>query len=364
MRLRLFLLPLVVLYSLLAGSTAWAQDEYWEYSFRPGDTIWSIAKRYTTSVDNWREIQRINNIGQGPDRTIQPGTRIRIPVAMLKQQPIPAIVLAVQGDARVVRSDGSSAILEVGSKLYAGDRAITADEQNLRLQFADKSELQIQANSEVILDKLSYHGKTGMVDTRMRLQRGRVNTWVQKLKPSSRYQIQTPAAITAVRGTSYRLSNDENNISRTEVTEGLVGVSAGGVTQQVESGFGLVAEPGKPLAAPVKLLEAPQPGPNQSTAPGELYVAWADLDGAAQYRYQLATEADFDQLLYDNATNESRLSFSGLAPGTYHLQVRAIDANRLEGLNGVRSYQVTAAPAGPGAAESVIIPSGVLILGQ
>ena len=70
-----------------------AEEDYWEYTFRPGDTIWDIAKKYTTSVNNWDEIQNINLIRLGADRKIRPGTRIVIPVSMLKLQPTPALVI-------------------------------------------------------------------------------------------------------------------------------------------------------------------------------------------------------------------------------------------------------------------------------
>lgn len=341
-----------------------ATEEFWEYTFRPGDTIWKIAEQHTNSVNNWTEIQRINNITKGPDRTILPGTRIKIPISMLKQKPIPAIVIAVSGDAKVIRTNGDSEKIEVGSELFSGDRVITTENQSLRMQFADKSELQVLANSEVILDKLSYHKKTGMVDTRVRLQQGRVNTWVEKLKPKSRYQIQTPAAVTAVRGTRYRVVSDANKISRAEVTEGLVGVSAEGKTQQVKSGFGLVVEKGKPPPEPVKLLSAPDISDNQSSAYGQLSLFWTQLDGAAQYRVQLATDENFDRVLLNRSTNETLLEVDKLAAGQYFLRVRGIDTFQLEGLNAVRSYRIAQAPENHGSAEKVIIPSGMLILGQ
>ena len=204
-----------------------AEEEYWEYTFRPGDSIWKIAERYTTTVNNWGEIQKLNQIKQGPDRKIRPGTRIIIPVSMLKQQPTPALVIAVSGEATLIRANGEQSKVTLGEKLYSGDRVVTADKQNLRMQFADKSELQVLSNSVVVLDKLSHHKQTGMVDTRIHLNSGSVNTWVEKQHPDSHYEIRTPAAITAVRGTAFRLSTDDEQISRTEVTEGMVAVSAG-----------------------------------------------------------------------------------------------------------------------------------------
>ena len=86
-----------------------------------------------------------------------------------------------------------------------------------------------------------------MVDTRIRLNIGRVNTRVEKQQPDSHYEITTPAAITAVRGTDFRLSTDDEQISRTEVTEGFVAVSAGVFEKNLQHGYGIVAEKDKPL---------------------------------------------------------------------------------------------------------------------
>ena len=119
---RLFLVVAITLPGLVS-----AEEEYWEYTFRPGDSIWKIAKRYTTTVNNWGEIQKLNQIHQGPDRRIRPGTRIIIPISMLKLQPAPALVIALNGDASLVRANGDRMKLTLGEKLYSGDSVITAD---------------------------------------------------------------------------------------------------------------------------------------------------------------------------------------------------------------------------------------------
>lgn len=356
---------LLIIASLLSGQ-AFAEEEYWEYTFRPGDSVWNIARDYTNSVNNWHEISRINSIESGPDRNIAPGTRIKIPVSMLKQQPTPAVVIAVNGEVSLIRANGEHEPVEQGTRLYNGDQLITSDYQSVRIQFADKSELQMLANSDLSFDKLSYHEDTGMVDTRLRLPKGRVNTWIEKLKPKGRFEIQTPAALTAVRGTRYRLSSDENRITRTEVTEGVVAVSADGKEQKVKSGFGLLAEIGKLLMPPMKLLPAPKIGENQAVQPGLLHVFWERLDGAAEYRFQVARDEGFSDLILDDRTSETILSKRELEAGEYFVQIRGIAGNGLEGLNAVRKIKVAAAPvrrSGSDVIESVILPSG-LILGQ
>jgi len=324
-----------------------AEEDYWEYTFRPGDTIWDIAKKYTTSVNNWDEIQNINLIRLGADRKIRPGTRIVIPVSMLKLQPTPALVIALDGEISVFRANGDKQTLTTESKLYSGDRIVTDAKQSVRLQFADQSELQILPNSEVVLDKLSHYKKSGMVDTRIRLNSGAVNTQVEKQRPDSRYQITTPSAITAVRGTSFRLSTDEQQISRTEVTGGMVAVSAGQSEKSVKDGFGIVAEKDKPLPEPVKLLAAPVITINQPADKTKASVSWIILDGAKHYRYQIALDENFNQVMVDTATSENTVELNLLSPDNYYLRVRGVDQYKLEGLDSIETVEIKKAPPPP-----------------
>lgn len=355
------IITLLLLITVCFAGTVTADEEYWEYTFRPGDSIWKIAEKYTTSVNNWLEIQELNKIRQGPDRRIPPGTRILIPISMLKLQPTPAIVIAVSGEASLVRANGEKQVLKNGSKLYSGDQVVTADEQNLRIQFADKSELQVLPNSVVVLDKLSHHKNTGMVDTRIRLNSGSVNTWVEKLKPESRYEIKTPAAVTAVRGTAYRLSST-SQVSRAMVIKGNVGVAAGDTEKIVEHGYGIVAEKDTPLPEPVKLLSSPELSDNLSRDKSVLEVSWLPLEGAKFYRYQLASDEKFNQLVVDSSTENNAIELKGLQPGRYYLQVRGVDQYQLEGLDAVSEFEIQQAPAEKDSSWLIPVSVGVLIL--
>ena len=360
MRVHRGLIILVLLASGLPRLVAGA-EQYWEYTFRPGDSIWKIAEQYTTSVTNWAEIQRLNGIGQGPDRRIPPGTIILIPVSMLKQQPVPAIVIAVSGAARLVRANGDEEVIETGTRVYSGDSVITTENQSLRVQFADQSELQVLASSVIVFDRLSHHKDTGMVDTRLRLNSGRVKTRVKKLAPDSRYEITTPAAVTAVRGTVFRLASS-SEVSRTEVTEGTVAVSAGSAAKDVPTGFGIVAEKDRPLPEPVKLLPAPELGGNVAVDSGVLAVSWNMLDGAEAYRYRLATDENFDRVVIDSSTRDAGIEVRDLQPGRYYLLVRAVDRFGLEGLDASAVFDIQPPPAQKDNSWLIPVTVGAIIL--
>jgi hypothetical protein len=338
-----FFTALMLMLVIALPSVVSAEEEYWEYTFRPGDSIWDIASKYTTTVNNWVEIQKINEIRQGKDRKIRPGTRIVIPVSMLKQQPTPALVVALTGDASLVRANGDKLKLTVGEKLYSGDRIITLDKQSLSIQFADKSELQVYANSEVVLDKLSQHKKTGMVDTRIRLNTGSINTRVEKQQPDSHYEIRTPAAITAVRGTEFRLTTNEK-FSRTEVTEGLVAVTAGETERVLQDGYGIVAEVDKPLPEPVKLLPGPEVSIKLSSDKTTVTMSWLELDGAKFYRYQLSNDEKFNQIIIDSKSTDNSITMNQLEPGNYYFRVRGIDQIELEGLDSISNFEIYEPP--------------------
>jgi len=354
----LFCLILAITFPALLA----AQEQVWEYSFRPGDSLWKIAEKYTTSAGNWVEIQQLNRDRLGPSRKILPGTRIDIPLSMLKIQPTPARVIALSGGGTLVRASGEQEAITLDTKLYSGDRVMTSAGQNLRIQFADKSELQVLAETEVVFDRLSHHQQSGMVDTRIRLNSGRLNTRVNRLSDESHYEIRTPAAITAVRGTGFRLSSDSNQVTRTEVSEGLVAVAVGGVEKAVGAGFGLLAEKGKPLSEPVRLLAAPEISDQRLINRNTLQLSWVKLDGAEYYRYQLAQDQAFNRITRDEITAHSNVELGDLQPGAYFLRLRGIDRIDLQGADASLDFNIL--PPAPEAEQNIktTVPIGVLLL--
>ena len=331
---------------LLPSAAAFADD--WIYTVRPGDNLWNLSEIHLSSMKYWQPLQRHNNISD--PQNLPPGSRLKFPVAWLKYQPASALVIQLQGEALLVSArDGSSQALTINTRLHSGDRITTGADGNLNILFADGSELLVLSDSEVVMDSLSAYGITGMVDTRIRLQGGRVDTRVVPAQgPGSRYHIITPAAVAAVRGTSFRVSADTDKpVARSEVIEGKVGVSGSGAGQLVAAGFGTIAEAGKPPQPPRKLL----PAPDLSSLPVELdrlplQFNWESVENAAAYRFQVAADNHFDRLLADS-TSITASATTELPDGEYILRVRAIDKDRLEGLDATHAFSLDARPLPP-----------------
>lgn len=331
----LYAVPFVLAFAATAVHAAPSSD--WSYRVRPKDTIWDLAARFLKADVPWQKLQDYNRVAD-PQR-LPPGMTIHIPVAWLRLEPAKAKVVAVIGDATAKVADGDPAVpVKPGMSFGYGTTLTTGNDTSLTLEFADGSRVLVQANSELALDRLSAYGDTGMVDTRLRLQRGRVNSDVHPLTGSAaRFSVSTPGTISSVRGTHFRVVADPDaKAARTEVTGGKVDVGGQQRHVLVKSGTGVAtadgASPGQPQALPpAPALQCP--AGNVRQFPYELH--WPALSGAQRYRLQLAPNDKFEALMLDRVVSGTSATLPDLPDGTYAVRVRGIAADGLEGLDGV-----------------------------
>lgn len=342
-----FLLLGLSLHFWLAAMPAHSQE--WLYTVRPGDNLWNITEDYLTRMDYWPRLQALNQVAD-PKR-LPPGMKLRIPAAWLKRVPTSARITNVQGQAwATIAATGRTIPVDSGLLVQSGDEVRTGSDGNVTLEFGDGSRLLLQADSRLYMDTLSAYGPTHMVDTRLRLQQGREENWVTRRPPSGpRYEIWTPNATSAVRGTRYRLGMDSATaIARVEVLDGLVEIQGGRVTRTVARGFGALAESSKPLAPPVPLLGPPAVAelpPVVTRVP--IQLSFPALKGAVAYRAQIAPTEQFETLLFDGISPTPAVRGPDLPDGDYVLRVRGIDARGLEGRDAQHRFRLHARPEPP-----------------
>ena len=338
---------------LLCSSSAYAQD--WIYTVVDGDNLWNLSEQHLDKVSRFEQLRKLNNI-ENP-KHLQPGTRIRVPLAWIRSNPVAAKIISITGSAEIQRARSSTTEpAKVGSLMQLGDQLSTADDSSVAIEFADKSVLSLHENSLVHFDHLSAHGVTGMVDSRLNLLKGRMDTKVTPaVGPGSRFEIETPSAISAVRGTVYRaLVMDNGDKSNIEVLHGKVAVSGANKQLLVNKGYGTQVATGQPPLPPKALLPAPifEPIPDTITEIN-WRLAWSEVAGAKAYRVEVATENDFDTLVWEGITEYNRAAFPDLLDGHYAVRVRAIDSLGLEGINQQAMIQLNAQPQPPIALKPV-----------
>jgi hypothetical protein len=314
--------------------------EDWVYVVQPGDNLWFLSATLLKDANHYNKLLQYNNITE--PKPLQPGAELRVPFAWLKHEPAKVKVVHSRGHAEVFRKSKQQAKrLNKGDILGLGDRIRTGPDSNVTLEFADSSTLVVQEQSEVVLDTLAVSANGIIVETRVRLNRGRGEAEVpSQRKPPPSFEIITPESVTSVRGTRFRVEADrERHITFSEVIEGRVEVSASGVSRVVTAGYGVVAEAGKPLMEPRQLLT----NPDLSGLPSRIETlptifTWPPVVGAKTYRIQIAPDDSFTALVVDTWLTNPNYTLSELSDGQYVLRVRAIDEFDLEGLNSDFSF--------------------------
>jgi len=338
---------LVIFYGLFPA--AYAAPGEWVYTVVDEDNLWDISERFLDKGARFEALQKINNV-RYPTR-MRPGTKLRIPMKWVRSNPVPATIREVVGEAKLHRAGGAGEEVVVpGASIYLGDRIVTGPGSSLAIAFADDSLLTLFEDSVARFDHLSAHGTTGMVDSRLNLIKGRMDARVTPASgPGSRFEIHTPSAISAVRGTRYRAAfDDDGTVSRIEVLHGKVEVSANRRKRLVSAGFGTRVQEDKPPVRPLRLLDPPDLKPlperiRQLNWP----VTWEKLAEATGYRAEIATDPDFTTILWQQQGEYPRVDLPDLPDGNYYLRVSGIDKVGLQGHNAVSPLVLDVRPQPP-----------------
>lgn len=340
---------LIAVFAPAFSHAAPAAQADWNYRVRPGDNLWDLSARYLKPDIPWQKLQDYNRV---PDPLhLPPGSTMHFPVGWLRQAPLPARVVAVIGQATAQGQDGTQAnAVAAGMSVSYGTTLVTQAEASLTLELADGSRVLMQGNSELVLDRLSAYGRTGMVDTRLRLKRGRISNDVTPLTGSAaRFTVSTPHTISSVRGTHFRVVADvDQDAARTEVVSGHVDVGNDQRHVMVDTGLGVATVAGANPGQPEALLQAPPvecPRQPLGQLPAEIH--WKPLPGAVRYRIQVAPTERFEALVLDQVVDGPQGSLPSLPDGTHAFRVRAIGNDRLEGLDATCSFTVAAHPQPP-----------------
>ncbi len=109
----------------------------------------------------------------------------------------------VTGSISVVRADGSTDTLEIGDKVFQGDRIETPDEGGVGITLADTSTFSLGPDSEMVLDELVYdpgHQEGSAVLSLLSGTTSYVSGQIAKINPDA-VNISTPVATIGIRGT-------------------------------------------------------------------------------------------------------------------------------------------------------------------
>lgn len=324
---------------VLTGST-WAADEYVNHPVQRGDTLIGLRDQLLQPGARWQELQRINKVSN--PRRLVPGSQLRIPLALMRTQPVPAEVLHAHGDVTVQRGQLAPLALAGGDRLQQGDLVRTGSQSSVTVRFDDGSRVLLRPGSELRIERSVRLGRGDSVDSRVRLQQGGADSRVAP-QAAPHFEVITPVANLGVRGTEFRTRADARQTA-VEVLEGRV--AADGTL--VNAGLGLLAT-AQQRDPPRPLLAAPElPGVPSLIQRMPLRLGWKGPAGAANYRAQVFSADGTDALLLDGMFDTATARWSeDLPDGRYVLRVRSVDAGGLEGRDASAAFTIKARPEPP-----------------
>lgn len=322
------------------------------YVARAGDSLYDVADRYLRDPRDWVVLRKLNHV-EDPLH-LQPGARLLLPVALLKQEPRSARVVATSGPAEHAFRQNPFVPVTVGLSLVEGDRVRTGHSGFVTLELDDGSHLSVPQDSTIEIGMLRQTVLTGSQDRVINLKQGEVDSEVtHATKKDDRFQIRSPSVVAGVRGTRFRVDYDSaGQATAVAVLDGAVGVDtarrpprAPGVplqasTQLIGAKFGSVTRATGGVGAPVALLPPPalvQPGKVQDAK--DVAFEIVPSDKARAYRVQIARDADLFDLIRDQRVSEPRASFDDLPDGNYFVRIASIDDNGLEGLPQIYAFE-------------------------
>jgi hypothetical protein len=328
----------LIAFLFMASSCIWAEsvaEGDFLYTVKKDDTIWDICKTYVTDPLCWQKLATLNQF-KNP-KYLPPNSIIRIPRSWLIDQSATALVIAVEGEVLVVRDNAMDEdVLHVGDLLNQQD-VVKSQGGSAMIEFADNSRLLLKENSTIRMASLKFYETTQLVNTRVELLKGRVRAQVEKLtNKDSRYEISTPAAVAAVRGTEFRVESSEGvdggpAIMKTELLTGALMVSSDKGQQLLAPGEGVIATEGVGVEKPVQLLPRPLLDLNESQAIAlPLLLKWKSVEKAVSYKVVLIAS---NVQVWEETMQSTELLIDDVDVGKYQLLIRGVDEQGFEGRN-------------------------------
>ena len=135
---------------------------------------------------------------------------------------------------------------QVGMSLELGDKVKSSDDSNAEITFFDGSTIELQAGTQIEVAALDIATDTGSTTIRLKQEIGNTISRVTNLAdPASRYEVETPAGVGAVRGSVMLVDVRSSGLTYITSKEGDIRAIAQGITLRIPEGRKCIIRPGQ-----------------------------------------------------------------------------------------------------------------------
>lgn len=322
-----------------------------EVTVNPGDTMWNIANKYLKDPQKWSEIVKANNMDSADPTIPISGSKLKIPVLLIKEEYRTAQLMSMIPDVRVKRRgdeawvDGKQDMI-----LKYEDSLRTMKGGQAKVKFPTKEVVQINENSYVVLKPEKILQEVQLLEGDIRASRAKVimpnGTVVKPQTSQSDY--------------SAKVREDKSEV--VFVYKGEVNVTAQGKTVLVKQGFGTHVPKFAPPSAPMPLTDfkdfnpadmkvdapknpkietkndvfkftPPAPAPEKQPAEGKSRSMVA-TNILTNYHLQVAKDGQFREIVLERTEKIGTpfdIKTQKIPDGNYYMRVAFLDALGVSG---------------------------------
>jgi hypothetical protein len=274
-----------------------------------------------------RTVATVSNMGV--PRKLRIGEILVVPYRLMRRASVAGTIASFRGPVKVNnRAAAANAVIGEGARI------VTSVDASVTIRFPDGTIATIPSNSQIHVLHLSRYVLTNEVDREFLVEEGSSDWQVTPAKsPGDRMRVRTPLAVSAVRGTEFRVTfRPDGGLSGSSVVKGEVGFSGG--TQPavaLPTGFGAVADADAKIDKRTLLAAPTLVGDFALQEGASLTFKARPVEGARSYRFIVARDAGFVDRVAESRENAPSVSVAGLPDGAYFVRSSAIDEINLEG---------------------------------
>jgi hypothetical protein len=235
---------------------------------------------------------------------------------------VPQTILSLTGGDVFIKRAGTDTwvLAGVGTTLQAGDYIKAASGAHAEITFFEGSTIELQGDTQISLSEISLSA-TGSTTIHLSQYFGETVSRVKQLTDAeSSYEIETQAAVAAVRGSTMIVTVEEDGTTTVTNVEGNIWVSAQGTDVAVPEGMQSTTKPGETPGEPEPVEPpegTPPPSPPHSIVStgveaicNDIHCDQVQAGGEILYVYFISNEGDIlipSVELTDNVTGNPEL---------------------------------------------------------
>lgn len=345
-----------------------------QWGAQKGETCDDVAAAVYGSTKYAALVTRYNRVRCAPGVSLPPGTTLVLPA---KPTTLPTARLAsVNPDVRERPPGGGWSIAASGAPLFTNTVVNTLDKGRADIRFVDRTRVYMAANTLVIVYGTAAQTSVSKAPPPVvQVDAGEVKLGLAALRGDDAVEVAVDGGGRVSAHTREVVVEKKGARTTVAVYDGKARVTSGNkavdVPERFASRFVGAAPPSPPRPLPPApswepgAVEGARLGPRNE---GVVAAAWSSVPDARAYRFEIARDAEFHDLVAREEVGADVHDFRAerLPEGTYFYAVRAIDKEDYLGLASPRRVRIVAGRV-DGAAGSIggaieVSPYGVLVI--